>query len=158
MAPATFCIAGVPVSERSTSHAKYAATRTAMTPEIGTTHNRGEASNEKPSTADRKVMDKNQAPAPTEGAAALSVSLRKRARVCKAPYRSTHAPTESLEERTEGRRVGEGQGREPRLAHHRRARYEDRLARARITRCDARQGSARRAPHRVRLSHRRHGG
>src|SRR5436309_14963470 len=44
MAPATFCIAGVPVSERSTSHAKYAATRTAMSPEIGTTHNSGEAS------------------------------------------------------------------------------------------------------------------
>src|SRR5437773_10532294 len=116
MAPATFCMAGVPVSDRRTSHAKYAATRTAMTPEIGTTHNRGEASKELRPPAKQNwlcesdwLLDKNQAPAPTEGAAALLVSLRKEARVCKAPYRSAHAPTESQQERTEGRRVGEGQ-------------------------------------------------
>src|SRR6266850_916637 len=71
MAPATFCISGVPVSERSTSQAKYAATRTAMTPEIGTTHSRGEASNENPPQTIEKLTDKKQAPAPTEGAAAL---------------------------------------------------------------------------------------
>src|SRR6185503_7767027 len=72
MAPATSCIAGVPVSDFSTSQAKYAATRTATSPEMGTIQSRGVASNRgPPPNVEKSARDKNQAPAPTEGAAAL---------------------------------------------------------------------------------------
>src|SRR5439155_22252519 len=57
-------------------------------------------------------------------------------------YRSSDATAESVQESAEGRRDREGQEQGPGLAHDRRARAEDRVARARAPRRDARQGPA----------------
>src|SRR5438132_5103160 len=100
------------------------------------------------------MMDKNQAPAPTEGAAALSTQFTVRGWSGQTGYRSVHAATEGLEEPAQGRRIRESEEHRPRLAHHGRARDEDRLARARAARRAPRQGPPRRAPHGLWLAHR----
>src|SRR5260221_152163 len=107
--------------------------------------------------ANKLDLDKRPARPPRGGGLQPSgASLENRARGGNPPYRSMHAPTESIEERAEGRRLGEGQEQGPRLADHGRARHEDRLARARAARRDAREGPAGREADGLWLSHRGH--
>src|SRR5258705_9323414 len=141
------------MGERRTSYAKYAATATATSPEIGTIQSRGCAS-KVPSATPKSEFTRSKRPPRRRGPQRFGGSLGRDGGGAQTGYRSRCATAESLEERTQGRRVREAEEQGPRLADYVRARPADRLARARASRRATRQVAAGRPPYVVRLPRR----
>src|ERR671937_933059 len=103
---------------------------TAMTPEMGPTHNRGEASKRRPSTKAEEIDGQRSSARPDGGGCSALSQFTVSSAERQTGYRSSDAATESVQEPAKGRRVREDEEQGPRLAHDCRARAEDRMARA----------------------------